>query len=73
MDNILRKFLKEIPNILATLLTPLINSIICTDKYQQILKIQNDLPFPKPSKFHLSPHPCRLIIKLTCIDNAIEE
>ena len=72
-DNLNSKILKMIPHVASLWITHLINSIIRTRKFPEILKISRVIPIKKQNKIRSSPSSYRPISNLCVIEKVVEE
>ena len=73
MDGINSRILRTVPKITALLMPHLINRIIETSTYPDILKVSRILPILKPEKVKTNPDSYRPICNLSVFDKIIQE
>ena len=73
LDGINSKIIRMVPKVTALMMTQLINSIIKTSTYPEILKISRILPILKPDKCKSSPDSYRPICNLSVFNKIIQE
>ena len=72
-DSLNSRMMKEIPHIMALLMTHLINSILRTSKFPKCLKVTRLIPICKPRKSKTKKESYRPIANLNILEKVIEE